>query len=76
MKYIIYKYILKLYYTDSLYLALSADSLDKVIKPGMWDEWVIARKKWFPRTDTPENAAYDRRTPCEFAINHSQFRIL
>ncbi|XP_063692200.1 uncharacterized protein LOC134824307 isoform X1 [Bolinopsis microptera] len=54
--------------TDSLYLALSVKTLDEVIKPDLWEEWLEAKKTWFPRTDTPENRAYDKRTPGLFKL--------
>jgi hypothetical protein len=44
--------------TDSAYMALSATSLEEVIKPDMQQQ-----KNWFQRTDTPEHATYDKRTP-------------
>ena len=50
-------------FSDSLYLAISADQIDKVIKPDLWDEWLKVKKLWFPKTDTPEVKAYDKRTP-------------
>ena len=49
--------------TDSAYMALSADSLDAVIKPHMQERYHAERHLWFPRNDTPEHAAYDKRTP-------------
>lgn len=53
------------YYSDadSLYIALSGDNLESVIKPELRKEWEIVKKDWFPRTDTKENAAFDLRTP-------------
>ena len=48
---------------DSLYMALSGESLDELIKPDMRQEWQDIKHDWFPRTDTPENEAYDKRTP-------------
>ena len=48
---------------DSLYIALSGDNLESVIKPELRKDWEIARRDWFPRTDTKENAAFDLRTP-------------
>ena len=57
--------------TDSLYLALSAETLDELVKPHLREEWKLAKKKWFPRTDTPENEAYDLRTPGLFKIEWS-----
>ncbi len=49
--------------SDSLYMALSGDSLDALVRPSMRQEWEDVKKNWFPRTDTPENEAYDKRTP-------------
>ncbi|XP_071834987.1 uncharacterized protein [Apostichopus japonicus] len=54
--------------TDSAYLAISGDSLESVIKPGMRSEFERDKYKWFPRTDTPENKAYDKRTPGLFKL--------
>ena len=47
--------------TDSAYIALSADTLEDVIKPNLRQVYDI--ENWFPRTDTPVHAAYDKRTP-------------
>ncbi|XP_019633364.1 PREDICTED: uncharacterized protein LOC109476787 [Branchiostoma belcheri] len=49
--------------TDSAYIAISADSLEDVIKPHMWERYENEKHLWFPRTDDPEHAAYDKRTP-------------
>ncbi|KAI8484950.1 hypothetical protein Bbelb_373570 [Branchiostoma belcheri] len=49
--------------TDSAYIAFSAYRLEDVIKPSMRDEYEKEKHLWFPRTDTPENAAFDKRTP-------------
>ena len=49
--------------TDSAYMALSATSLEEMIKPDMQQRFQMEKKNWFPRTDTPEHAAYDKRTP-------------
>ena len=48
--------------TDSAYMALT-DSFEKLIKPELQKEFELERNKWFPRTDTPENKAYDKRKP-------------
>ena len=56
-------WIQMLFLADSLYLALSADSLDELVKPELREEWTDTKRKVFPRTDTPENTAYDKRTP-------------
>jgi hypothetical protein len=44
--------------TDSAYMALSATSLEEVIKPDMQQRLQMEKKNWFPRDDTPEQAAY------------------
>ena len=44
-------------------MALSADTLDAVVKPNMKARYQSEKHLWFPRTDTPEHAAYDKRTP-------------
>jgi hypothetical protein len=49
--------------TDSAYMALSATSLEEVVKPEMQQRFRMEKKNWFPRDDTPEHAAYDKRTP-------------
>jgi hypothetical protein len=49
--------------TDSAYMAFSATSLEEVIKPDMQQRFQMEKKNWFPRDDTPEQAAYDKRTP-------------
>ena len=49
--------------TDSAYMALSAGSVEEVIKPEMQQHYQMEKKNWFPRTDTPQLAAYDKRTP-------------
>jgi hypothetical protein len=57
--------------TDSAYIALSADNLEEVIKLDLCQLYDIERKNWFPRTDTPEHAAYDKRTPGLFKEEYS-----
>jgi len=44
-------------------MALSATSLEDVIKPDVHQRYQMEKKNWFPRTDTPEHTAYDKRTP-------------
>ncbi|XP_063687079.1 uncharacterized protein LOC134820563 [Bolinopsis microptera] len=57
--------------TDSLYMALAADTLDELIKPELRQDWTQIKLQWFPRTDTEEHAAYDRRTPGLFKVEWS-----
>ena len=49
--------------TYSAYKGLSAECLEEVIKPELTQRYQSERHNWFPRSDTPEHAAYDRRTP-------------
>ena len=51
------------YVPDSLYMAVTGDSLDDMIKPGLEIEWQKTKTKWFPRTENKTVAAYDLRTP-------------
>ena len=46
---------------NSLYMALSANTLDELVKVSLRDEWSSVTKKWFPRTD--EHQDFDKRTP-------------
>ena len=56
-----YDYIyLNNFFTDSLYMALSGQSLDELVKPHLRVEWESAKKKWFP---SEENYAHDLREP-------------
>ena len=49
--------------TDSAYMGLSADSLEEVIKPELKHRYQSEKHNWFPRSDAPEHASYDKRTP-------------
>jgi len=44
-------------------MALAADTLDELVTPDLQSEWLQTKLQWFPRSDTVENAAYDKRTP-------------
>ena len=46
--------------TDSLYMAISGLTLDDIVKPELRNEWVVEKKKWFPR---PDNLEHDLREP-------------
>jgi len=48
--------------TDSAYMALT-DDFHKLIKPELLSEFEVDENNWFPRTDTKENKAYDKRKP-------------
>ena len=62
--------------TNNAYIDLSADTLEEVIKPDMRQVYDIEKKKWFPRTDTPEHEAYDKRTPGLFKEEYSSDGII
>ncbi|GMF35064.1 unnamed protein product [Phytophthora lilii] len=50
--------------TDSGYIAFSAEKpFPDLIKPELLDHFKKHKYDWFPRDDTEENAAFDRRTP-------------
>jgi hypothetical protein len=53
--------------TDSAYIALTGD-FEELVKPELKEDFYKNYDKWFPRKDTPENAAYDKRTPCLLKI--------
>ena len=61
------KFLLKSHYelcqmdTDSLYIGISKQSLDDCVKPELWDEWVEAKKKWFPTEDKTEATFKDHK---------------
>jgi hypothetical protein len=48
--------------TDSAYMALAGD-FENLIKPEMMQQFEIDKDNWFPRTDTEENKAFDKRKP-------------
>jgi hypothetical protein len=48
--------------TDIVYMALSVETLEEVIKPDLRQVYDIEKNNWLPRNDTPEHAAYDKRT--------------
>ena len=49
--------------TDSLYMAISSEKLEDIARPGLRNQFIQDHHNWFPRNDTPENRAYDKRTP-------------
>ena len=48
--------------TDSLYIAITSENFEDLIKPELRDEYIKERCNWFPRNDTKENEKYDNRT--------------
>jgi len=53
--------------TDSAYLAMTND-FESLIKAELKDEFEKDKYNWFPRTDSKENKAYDKRKPGLFKI--------
>ena len=49
--------------TDSAYIAISGPSVETLVRPELKDELEKDKANWFPRTDTAEHKAYDKRTP-------------
>ena len=54
--------------TDSAYIAISGESVESLVKPELKAEFEADKCNWFPRTDTPEHKAYDKRTPGVFKV--------
>jgi hypothetical protein len=54
--------------TDSAYIAFSNENVDSLIRPELLAEYKNDIVNWFPRTDTAENIAFDKRTPGLFKI--------
>ena len=54
--------------TDSLYMGVTGDKLDDLIKPKMKEEYEKDKFNWLPRNDTEANAMYDKRTPGLFKV--------
>ena len=54
--------------TDSAYIAIAGDSVESLVKPELKAEFEADKCNWFPRTDTPEHKAYDKRTPGLFKV--------
>ena len=52
--------------TDSAYMALSAATLEEIIKPHMLEQYHQEKHLWFPREGI--HAAYDKRTPGLFKV--------
>ena len=47
--------------TDSAYMGLASDRLEKLVRPELMEQFLKEKDQWFPRTDTEENAAFDKR---------------
>ena len=49
--------------TDSAYIAIAGPSVDSLVKSDLKEEFEKDKANWFPRTDTAEHSAHDKRTP-------------
>ncbi len=49
--------------TDSAYIAISGESVEELVKPGLKEAFENDKCNWFPHSDTTEHAKYDRRKP-------------
>ena len=47
-------------------MALAGNNLDELVPSELQAQWNETKLLWFPRTDTAEHAAYDKRTPGNF----------
>ena len=54
--------------TYSAFIAIAGDSVESLIKPELRAQFEQDKCNWFPRTDTPEHKAYDKRTPGLFKV--------
>ena len=52
--------------TDSAYIAIFGDNVESLVKQR--EEFQQDKCNWFPRTDTREHKAYDKRTPGLFKV--------
>ena len=52
-------------------MALSANSMDELIKPELREEWNHTKHQWFPRNDTAEHIAHDLRKPGKITLRRS-----
>ena len=48
--------------TDSLYMSITSENFEDLIKPELKEEYAKDRSNWFPRNDTKEHTIYDNRT--------------
>ena len=48
--------------TDSDYIAIAEQSVERLVKSELREEFEADKANWFPRTDTPEHKPYHKRT--------------
>lgn len=54
--------------TDSAYTTITGNSVESLVRPKLMVEFEQDKCNCFPRTDTPERNAYDKRTPGLFKV--------
>ena len=54
--------------TDSVYIAIAGNSVESLVKPELREEFQQGKCNWFPRTDTAEHRAYEKRTTGLFKV--------
>ena len=58
--------------TDSEYIAIAGNSVENLVKPELRAEFERDVNNWFPRTDTAEHKAYDKRKPGLFKVESNK----
>lgn len=54
--------------TDSAYVVLAGNTIDKLVKPERRADFHINKHQWFPRDNPPQNTAFNKCTPGLFKI--------
>ena len=54
--------------TDSAYITIGGNSVENLVKPELRAKLERDVNNWFPRTDTAEHKAYDKRKPGLFKV--------
>ena len=62
--------------TDSDYIAIAEQSVESLVKSELREEFKADKANWFPRTNSPEHKAYDKRTPGLFKEEWSRAGII
>ena len=62
--------------TDSDYMTIAEQSVESLVKSELREEFKADKANWFPRTNSPEHKAYDKRTPGLFKEEWSRAGII
>ena len=54
--------------TDSLYMGITGESIETMIKPEMQAQFELEKYDWFPDNTTEESAAFNKRVPGLFKV--------